>query len=244
MHQIDDPLRGVDSPLGSPLGTTVEDYDEFYSAANQLMYNPVVQQAFAYSTADSMRYGNTSFGNACLIAKQVLAADQGTRFIQITLGNWDMHQDIYGAQNPKGNNLFTLCPQFDNGVGGLLTDLASSGLLNSTLVVMAGEFGRTTGPVTPAGGRDHLVQQSIVFAGAGVTGGKIIGATNAAGSDTTDFGWSRDRYVKPEDVEATIYSAMGINWTTVRCDDPFHRGFEYVPFSEENLYGPIDELWT
>jgi hypothetical protein len=49
--------------------------------------------------------------------------------------------------------------------------------------------------------------------------------------------------VKPEDIEATIYSAMGINWTTVRCDDPFNRGFEYVPFSEENLYGPIDELW-
>ena len=134
------------------------------------MYNPVVQQAFTYSTTDSARYGNTSFGNACLIAKQVLAANQGTRFIQITLGNWDMHQDIYGAQNPKGNNLFTLCPQFDNGVGGLLTDLASSGLLNSTLVVMAGEFGRTTGPVTPAGGRDHLLQQSVVFAGAGIHG--------------------------------------------------------------------------
>lgn len=239
MHQIDDSLR-----VNSPLGSTAEDYDEFYSAANQLMYNPVVQQAFTFSATDSARYGSTSFGNACLIAKQVLAANQGTRFIQITLGNWDMHQDIYGAQNPKGNNLFTLCPSFDNGAGALLADLANSGLLNNTLVVMAGEFGRTTGPVTPAGGRDHLVQQSIVFAGAGVHGGKVIGATNAAGSDTTDFGWSRQRYVKPEDVEATIYSAMGINWTTVRCDDPFHRGFEYVPFSEQNLYGPIDELWT
>lgn len=239
MHQIDDALR-----VNSPLGTTVQDYDEFYSAANELMYNPTVQQAFTYSATDSTRYGNTSFGNACLIAKQVLAANQGTRFIQITLGNWDMHQDIYGLQNPKGNNLFTLCPQFDNGVGALLGDLAASGLLNNTLVVMAGEFGRTTGPVTPAGGRDHLLQQTVVFAGAGVTGGKVIGATNSAGSDTTDFGWSRNRYVKPEDVEATIYSAMGINWTTVRCDDPFHRGFEYVPFSEENLYGPINELWT
>ena len=239
MHQIDDPLR-----VNSPLGTTVQDYDEFYAAANQLMYNPTVQQAFTYSATDSTRYGNTSFGNACLIAKQVLAANQGTRFIQITLGNWDMHQDIYGLQNPKGNNLFTLCPQFDNGVGALLTDLESSGLLSNTLVVMAGEFGRTTGPVTPAGGRDHLLQQTVVFAGAGVHGGKVIGATNAAGSDTTDFGWSRNRYVKPEDVEATIYSAMGINWTTVRCDDPFRRGFEYVPFSEQNLYGPINELWT
>jgi len=51
--------------------------------------------------------------------------------------------------------------------------------------------------------------------------------------------------VKPEDIEATIYSAMGINWTSVLYDDPFGRGFEYVPFSnKEDLYGPIDELWT
>ena len=239
LHQIDDPIR-----VNSPLGTTVQDYDEFYQSANLLMYNPDVQKGFTFSTADSMRYGNSGFGNACLIAKQVLAANQGTRFIQITLGSWDMHQDIYGAQNPKGNNLFTMCPQLDNGMGALLSDLEANGMLSSTLVVLAGEFGRTVGPVTPAGGRDHLLQQSIVFAGAGVHGGKIIGATNASGSDTTDFGWSRQRYVKPEDVEATIYSAMGINWTTVRCDDPFHRGFEYVPFSESNVYGPIDELWT
>lgn len=239
MHTLDNPLR-----INSPLGTPVQDYDEFYTSANQLMYNPAVQTAFSYTTADSQRYGNTSFGNACLVAKQALAANQGTRFIQITLGGWDMHQDIYGTANPKGTNLFTLCPTLDNGVGALLDDLQSSGLLDQTLVVMAGEFGRTVGAVTVDGGRDHWLQQSVVFAGAGVRGGKVIGATNDTGSDTVDFGWSRQRYVKPEDVEATIYSAMGINWTTIRCDDPFSRGFEYVPFSEENLYGPIDELWS
>ena len=239
LHQLDDPLR-----VNSPLGTPVQDYDQFYTAANQVMYNSVVQQSFSYTAADSMRYGNNGFGNACLIAKQVLAANQGTHFIQITLGNWDMHMDIYGQQNPKGNNLLTICTTLDNGVGALLADLQASDLLSSTLVVMVGEFGRTTGAVTPAGGRDHLLQQSVLFAGAGVHGGKVIGATNASGSDTTDFGWSRQRYVKPEDVEATIYSAMGINWTTVRCDDPLMRGFEYVPFSDTNLYGPIDELWT
>ena len=239
IHQIDDPLR-----VNSPLGTPVTDYNQFYLAANQMMYNAAVQQAFSFSASDSTRYGSSSFGNACLVAKQVLAANQGTRFIQITLGNWDMHTDIYGAQNPKGNNLFTLCPQLDGGLGTLLADLAGSGQLDSTLIVVAGEFGRTVGPVTPAGGRDHLNQQSVLFAGAGVHGGKLIGATNATGSDTTDFGWSRQRYVKPEDIEATIYSAMGINWTTVRCDDPFNRGFEYVPFSDQNLYGPINELWT
>jgi uncharacterized protein (DUF1501 family) len=108
---------------------------------------------------------------------------------------------------------------------------------------MAGEFGRTVGPLTPALGRDHWPQQFAFFAGGGVTGGKIIGATDATGADTTDFGWSRQRYVYPEDVEATVYSAMGIDWTSVRHDDPLGRGFEYVPFSSQNLYGPVDELW-
>jgi uncharacterized protein (DUF1501 family) len=238
LHQFDDPLR-----VNSPLGKAVSDYDNFYTSAQQVMYNPKVDQAFGFSNADAMRYGSSSFGNACLVAKQILAADQGTRFIQITFGSWDMHQDIYGQQNPKGNNLYTMGTPLDNGVGALLDDLKASGLLEDTLVVMVGEFGRTVGPVTAAGGRDHWLQQSVLFAGGGVKGGKVLGATDAAGSDTIDFGWSRQRYVKPEDVESTIYSAMGINWTTVRCDDPFMRGFEYVPFSDQNLYGPIDELW-
>ena len=244
VHQLDDPLR-VNSPLGQP----VQDYDAFYTAANQMMYNSVVAQAFSYSTADSMRYGNSSFGNACLVAKQVLASNQGTRFIQITFGSWDMHIDIYGAQNPKGNNLFTMCPQLDTGVGQLLTDLSASNLLNETLVVICGEFGRTVGPVTPALGRDHLNQQSMIFAGGGVHGGKIIGSTLPDGSDTLDFGWAAPggqpkRYVRAEDVEATIYSAVGINWTTERCDDPFGRGFQYVPTTDPVQYGPINELWT
>ena len=67
--------------------------------------------------------------------------------------------------------------------------------------------------------------------------------TDATGSDTVDYGWSGQRCVKPEDVEATIYSAMGIDWTTVRYDDPFGRGFEYVPFANQGLYMPITDLW-
>ena len=238
VHELDDPLR-QHSPYGQPL----QDYDAFYNSAKSLTYNSTVSKAFGFTTADSARYGNNAFGNACLVAKQVLEANQGTRFIQITFGNWDMHQDIYGQQNPKGNNLYTMGKPLDDGVSTLLSDLQSNGLLDETLVVMVGEFGRTVGPVTPAGGRDHWLQQTSVFAGAGVEGGRAIGTTAADGSDTVDFGWSRNRYVRPEDIEATVYSAMGIDYTTVRHDDPFHRGFEYVPFSEQDLYGPINELW-
>lgn len=53
----------------------------------------------------------------------------------------------------------------------------------------------------------------------------------------------RNREIRPEDVEATLYSALGINWTKIRYDDPFGRGFEYVPYAKEDIYGPIDELW-
>src|SRR5207249_946838 len=125
----------------------------------------------------------------------------------------------------------------------LLDDLKLSGMLASTLVVMLGEFGRTVGPLTTSQGRDHYAQQFAVFAGGGIKGGTVIGATNQTGSDATDFGWSRGRYIYMEDIEATIYSAMGIDWAYVRPDDPLHRGFEYTPFSEDDLYGPVHELW-
>ncbi len=232
MHQIDDPLR-VNSPYGQPL----TDYDNFYTAAKGLMYNDVVNNAFKYTASESARYGSSTFGNSCLLAKQVLAANQGTRYIEITFGSWDMHIGIYNS-----NQLPSFTKQLDNGLSALIGDLQANGLLNETLIVMHGEFGRTVGPLTGAQGRDHYPQQFAVFAGAGVKGG-AIGTTNADGSDVEDYGWSQQRYVYPEDIEATIYSAMGIDWTTVRTDDPFHRGFAYVPDTDPVTYYPINELW-
>jgi hypothetical protein len=239
-------LVALDEPLrkDSPLGAGVQNYDEFYQAARGLMYNPVVDRAFRFTAADSQRYGGTAFGNACLVAKQVLAANCGTRFIQITLGGWDMHSDIYGAANPRGTNIFTLGKQLDDGLSELFKDLSAAGLFDRTLIVMMGEFGRTVGKLTSTNGRDHYRQQFCVFAGARVKGGRVIGATDATGANTVDYGWSRNREIKPEDIEATIYSAMGINWTTVRYDDPFGRGFYLVPDSDKDVYGPIQELWA
>jgi hypothetical protein len=236
LHSLDDSLR-----INSPLGTPVSDYEDFYESAKGLMYNSVVDKAFKFTAEDSTRYGKTAFGASCLVAKQVLAADQGTRFIQINFGSWDMHQNIYSA---AANSLAAMSQTLDDGVSALLADLKASGQLAGTMVVMMGEFGRTVGKITAAGGRDHYPQQSAIFAGAGVRGGRAIGSTDATGASSSDFGWARGRDIKPEDIEATIYSAMGINWTSVRYDDPFGRGFEYVPFSGEDLYGPINELWS
>jgi hypothetical protein len=234
LHTLDDALR-----INSPYGTGPSDYNDFYSAANRMMYNSVVNQAFGYTSADSVRYGSSSTGNACLVASQVLKANQGTRFIQITSNDgWDMHTNIYAA-----NNLPAKAGILDNAVSALLNDLESNGLLSSTLVVMVGEFGRTVGPLTGAAGRDHWPQQFAFFAGGGVKGGTIVGSTNATGSDVSNYGWSQNRYVYPEDIEATIYSAMGIDWTTVRHDDPLGRGFSYVPTTDPIQYAPVHELW-
>jgi len=234
MHSLDDNLR-TSAPNGQPMS----DYNDFYMAAQGLMYNPVVNQAFGFTAGDSARYGSSSLGNACLVAGQVLKAQQGTRFIQITSNDgWDMHVNIYQA-----NTLPARGKILDDAVSALLSDLKANGLLDRTLVVMAGEFGRTVGPLTAAGGRDHFPQQFAFFAGGGTKGGTIVGKTNASGSDTVDFGWSQSRYVYAEDIEATIYSAVGIDWTTVRHDDPLGRGFEYVPTTGAVRFYPVNELW-
>ena len=119
-------------------------------------------------------------------------------------------------------------------------------MLDETLVVMVGEFGRTPG-LSAAGGHDHYVIQSAALGQE--KAGAPRGATTADGSDVTDYSWngrggSGARYVRPEDVEATIYSALGIDWATVRGDDPYRRDFEYVPFASTGAYGPINELWS
>jgi hypothetical protein len=241
LHTEDDPLRN-----NSPLGKPAEDMNGFYESAQSLMYNPQVQSVFTYSSADSARYGNSSFGNSLVIAKQALAANMGTRFVQVTVGGWDMHVNIYGPnfQVTQGNNIFTLGNSFDSAVSALISDLKGAGLLDSTLVVAMGEFGRTPN-FTAAMGRDHFPVQFAMFAGGGVTGGKVIGKTSSDGSTIVDPGWSQNRAVNPEDIEATIYSALGINWTNICYNDPFHRGFEYVPQSNgPNYWLPINELFS
>jgi hypothetical protein len=241
LYSIDGPLRN-----NSPLGKPASDMNNMYQSAQVLMYNPPVNALFNYSSSDSTRYGGSSFGNALIIAKQALASNMGTRFVQVTVGGWDMHVNIYGPNGnvTSGSNIFTLGNQFDTAMAALLGDLKSSGALADTMVIAMGEFGRTT-YITGANGRDHFVNQFAMFAGGGVKGGKVIGATSSDGSVITDPGWSQGRPINPEDVEATIYSAMGINWTNVCFNDPFHRGFEYVPQSNgPNYFNPINELWS
>ena len=242
LNELDGSLREE-----SPMGREAEDMGIFYQQAEGLMYDPDVEAAFQYSPEEIERYGSTGFGASCLLARNVLKANIGTRYIQLDLGGWDNHANIYA---PNAGH-YLRCRQLDGGLGPLITDLeqtpgvaAEKSLLDETLIVVMGEFGRTVADLNSRAGRDHYLQQFTVFAGGGTRGGHVVGATNSTGAYTTDPGWSENRVVRPEDVAASIYSAMGIDWTTVRYDDPFGRGFSYIPFAEEEAYVPIQDIFV
>jgi uncharacterized protein (DUF1501 family) len=224
--------------------------DGFYTQSRAMMYNPEIDAVFRFIEEDRQRYGNSGFGNSCVVARNLVKSDLGTRFIQINIGGWDNHQNIY--VRPGG--IYGPSAQFDPGFANLLKDLSElpgsrgGSLLDETLIVVIGAFGRTVRSgnqvgINPAQGRDHYFQHFAVFAGGGVDGGRTIGSTTSDGQSTLEPGWSQGRSAQYEDVSATIYSALGIDYTTKRYDDPFNRGFEYVPFASEGAWYPILELF-
>jgi hypothetical protein len=245
--EVDGKLRGTG---GSPLGEEITSMDGFYQQSRGMMYNSEVDSVFKFTAADQTRYGNSGFGNSCIVARNLVRANGGTRYIQINLGGWDNHSNIYTAiRNPAR--------QLDLGLGNLIMDLAtmpgtggSGTLLDETLIVAMGEFGRTVRSrngqpgLNDQMGRDHFFQHFCMFAGGGTVGGRTIGVTSADGFSTLDPGWSQNRPIANEDIAATIYSALGIDYTTTRRDDPFQRGFEYVPFASQGAWYPVLELFT
>ncbi|MEP7365336.1 MAG: DUF1501 domain-containing protein, partial [Acidobacteriota bacterium] len=239
LQQLDAEERSLQT-----LGPGTPEMVNWNLSARRLMYNSDVDAAFRFTTEERARYGTSGFGNACITARNVLKADLGPRFIQINLGGWDNHNNIYtGPFN--ANNANSLARQFDAGLATLIEDLKSAGLFDQTLVLAIGEFGRTTGTLTSTNGRDHHLQQSVFVAGAGIRGGRAIGSTDSQGKLTAEPGWSLGRDIRTEDIEATIYSAMGIDWTKIRYDYPAGRGFEYVPrVNNEEFYAPIHDLWS
>jgi hypothetical protein len=222
-----------------------EEMADFYAGARSMMYDPTITAAFRFTTDDQLKYGNSGFGNACIVARNLVTADLGTRYIMITLGGWDNHQNIY---QPNAG-VYRPARQLDAALGNLIADLSvipgadGRSKLDETLIVAKGEFGRTVGVLTNQLGRDHYFVHSALFAGGGVRAGKVIGTTTADGRFIESPGWSEDRAVTPEDIAATIYSALGINYTTVRRDDPLGRGFEYVPSNTDWRISPLKDLF-
>jgi hypothetical protein len=190
----------------------VATYDRVRQSAVTLLTSPQVRNAFDVRHAPARildRYGDNSFGWSLLMARRLVEA--GVNMVQVNMGNfgsWDLHGNNFPCLK---NYLF---PPTDRAVSALLDDLQESGLLDSTLVVMAGEFGRTPriSHIAPeiyrTAGRDHWGPvQTAFFAGGGVRGGTVIGASDANGAYP-----SADPQT-PENFAATIYDALGIPQT-------------------------------
>jgi uncharacterized protein (DUF1501 family) len=146
------------------------------------------------------RYGRHTWGQSCLLARRLIEA--GVRFVTVTSGGWDTHQDNF-------NGLRRLLPPLDKGFPALVADLAQRGLLDSTLVVWMTDFGRTP-KINSAAGRDHWSTAGVLcMAGAGVPGGQVIGKTDDTGAKPTAAEYF------PDDVAATIYTKLGIPLETI-----------------------------
>ncbi|MFM8286518.1 MAG: DUF1501 domain-containing protein [Planctomycetaceae bacterium] len=178
----------------------VQAVDVFQEKAYNLMTSRQARVAFDISresqeTRDA--YGMTSLGQCCLLGRRMVEA--GCRFVAIENGHWDTHRKNTMSLRDL------LVPALDQGLSALLADLKQRGLLDTTLVVLTTEFGRTP-RINQMAGRDHWPQAfSIVMAGAGIKGGNVIGATDSQGAYVTD------RPVTPGDMSATVLKLLGID---------------------------------
>ena len=192
-------------------------YDRERESAISLLTNPRIRNAFDVTNADTktqQRYGANSFGWSLLMAYRLTEA--GVPLIQVNLGNnetWDTHGDAFSRFKEK------LFPPTDRALCALLDDLDASGLLESTLIVMAGEFGRTPKlstleKVFYKPGRDHWgAVQTVFFAGGGIKGGTVVGSSDDIG------GYPASSPQKPENMAATMYHALGIPHTAAWKDE-------------------------
>lgn len=174
--------------------------DEFYERAYNLVTSPIAKKAFDLKEEPAKlrdEYGHNNFGQSCLLARRLVEA--GVRCVSINYNGWDTHTDNFNALEKN------LLPPLDGGYSALLNDLKQRGLLDTTLVVWMGEFGRTP-RINSSAGRDHWPGAiSVCMGGGGVKTGMVVGSSNAIGE------YPKDRPIRVEDVAATIYQVMGVN---------------------------------
>jgi hypothetical protein len=195
-------LASLDARIeGLERSGVIESLDYFSQKAFDLVTSPAAKKAFNLNAeSDALRdaYGRTTAGQGALLARRLIEA--GVRLVTLFHGGYDTHSD-----NDKTNA--KLYPEFDQSFAALLEDMDSRGLLDSTLVLALGEFGRTP-KINHSAGRDHWPGAfSIAAAGAGVPGGQVIGATDEDGA------YPVDRPVSIEDLGATLYKKLGIDFT-------------------------------
>lgn len=215
---------------------TVEAMDRFAQEAYDFVSGPTARRAFDLSKEDPKlrdMYGKHSWCQSMLLARRLV--ENGCTFVTVHLGGWDHHWDLQKSYE-------NLLPIVDSGVSALFTDLDDRGLLDQTLVVLCGEFGRTPkmndggngGPPRSMGtpGRDHWGNAMFcLMGGGGVKGGRIVGSTDAKGERP------KDNPVTPCNIHATIYEVLGID-PKLQLLDPSGRPVNVI---EEPT--PIKELF-
>lgn len=192
---VDQMVRLADPASGDPTHAV----DEFYTQGMQLITSPQAQAAFdIHAEPDSVRdaYGRDPFGQRALLARRLVSA--GVPFVTLYHGGWDHHENLFPRLADK-------LPPFEASLAALIEDLKRTGLLETTLVVALGEFGRTP-KINSRGGRDHWSNaMSVLFAGGGTPGGQVVGATDRQGYAAVQ------RVLSPENFVSTIYRKLGID---------------------------------
>ena len=213
--------------------------DTTFHQAYTLMSSKKARAAFDLtqeSDGTRKRYGWNRFGQSCLMAKRLIEA--GVRFVTVNMFEtvfdeitWDIHGSSPFSPIDCYSNL--VGPMFDNGFTSLVEDLSRTGLLDNTMIVATGEFGRTP-KINPAGGRDHWPAcWPVVMAGGGIQGGRVVGESDDIG------GAPKSRPTTPAEVTATVYHGLGIDLET-ELPGPQSRPIRVVDHGVE----PIMELFT
>jgi hypothetical protein len=193
-------LQAVDGLARQVQGNDqIQTYDEFRQRAAAMVLSSEARLAFAIEQETDRlrdRYGRNTFGQSCVLARRLV--ERGVRFVTVNYGGWDHHAKIFPSLDKK-------LPEFDTGFSALIEDMGTRGLLSDTLVVCYGEFGRTP-KLNKDAGRDHWAPAaSLLFAGAGVKQGFVLGSTDKQGAYPTR------RPVAPADVACTIFESLGID---------------------------------
>jgi hypothetical protein len=192
-------LKELEGPFArSGAADQVRDHQSLYEQTAHMVLSPRVKAFDLAAEPEKVReaYGRTSFGQGCLMARRLVEA--GVTFVEVQSTGWDTH----GNELPA---LKKLIPPVDQGMAALLSDLRQRDLLDNTLVIWMGEFGRTP-LINLTAGRDHFPKAfNMALSGCGVKGGRVIGATDKLGTEVVD------RPVLVPDLFCTFCEALGIN---------------------------------
>jgi hypothetical protein len=211
--------------------------DATFNQAYTLMTSTKAREAFDLTQESEdtrKRYGMNRFGQGCLLARRLV--ERGVRFVTLNMFETVFNEitwDIHGSApfSPISCYSELVGPMFDNGYSSLLEDLSKTGLLDSTMVLATGEFGRTP-RINPAGGRDHWPQcWTVVMAGGGIKGGQVVGSSDAIGAAP------KDQPVMPANIAATIYKCLGVPIDTI-LKTPQGREVRVV----DHGFEPINDL--